>query len=40
MGFLLSFVKNDEIRPSISCQIIFYNDESKEINSILERNNL
>ena len=22
MGFLVPFVKNDEIRPSISCQII------------------
>ena len=22
MGFLISFVKRDEIRPSISCQII------------------
>ena len=37
MGFLVSFVKNDEIRPSISWQIIL--DERKDINSILERNN-
>ena len=38
MGFLVSFVKIDEIRPSISYQIIL-KDERKGINSILERNN-
>ena len=40
MGFFISFVKNDEIRPSISCQIILEEFERKEINSILEKNNL
>ena len=37
MGFLTSFVKNGEIRPSVSYKIIL--EQKEEINSILERNN-
>ena len=33
MGFLVSFVKNDEIRPSISCQIILeWREERNQLN--------
>ena len=38
MGFLISFVKNDEIRPSVTCQMILERQEDYKINSILERN--
>ena len=37
MGFLTSFVKNGEIRPSVSYKIILEQKKKKEINSILER---
>ena len=34
MGFLTSFVKNDKIRPSISCQIILeLQEERNQLNS-------
>ena len=38
MEFLTSFVKNGEIRPSVSYKIIL-EQKKDEINSILERNN-
>ena len=38
MGFLISFVKNDEIRPSISCQIILeWREERNQLNSRKEQ---
>ena len=37
MGILTSFVKNGEVRPSVSYKIIL-EQKKKEINSILERN--
>ena len=34
MGFLISFVKNDEIRPSITCQLILERrEERNQLNS-------
>ena len=38
MGFLTSFVKNGEIRPSCCYKITLVN-ERREINSILDGNN-
>ena len=38
MGFLVSFVKNDEIRRSISCQIILeWREERNQLNSWKEQ---
>ena len=40
MGFLTSFVKNGEIRPSVSYKIILeQKEERNQFQSILERNN-
>ena len=42
MGFLTSFIKNGEIRPSVSYKIILEQKEERnsiQFNSILERNN-
>ena len=36
MGFLVFFVKNDEIRPSISCQIILEWREEKKSAHLLK----
>ena len=34
MGFLTTFVKNDEIRPSVSCKIILeQKEERNQLNS-------
>ena len=36
MGFLLSFVKNDEIRSSISCQIVLERTRGKKSTQFLK----